>query len=110
MEEALIKKLLASLECGVCKQRYQGDNINVLDHHDNLWFLSAYCPACHSRCLVAAVIEPGKEPEVATDLTEAELDEFLGVSRVSVDDVLDMHCFLKDFDSDFTRLFQPRQV
>ncbi len=110
MEEAFIKRLMASLECGVCKQRYQGDNINVLSHHENLWFLSAFCPACYARCLVVAVVKQGKEPEFITDLTEAELDKFRNMGGVTADDILNMHNFLKDFDSDFSRLFSPKEA
>ena len=105
MEEGLIKRLMASIKCGVCGQRYEVDNINVLGHQEDLWFLSASCPACHTRCLVAAVIREGRVPEVTTDLTEGELDRFVNVGKATADEMLDMHNFLKDFDGDFSRLF-----
>ena len=105
MEESLVKRLMASIKCAVCGQRYRVDDINVLGHHEDLWFLSASCPACHTRCLVAAVIREGRLPEVTTDLTKAELDRFRNMSRVTTDDVLDMHNFLKGFDGDFSQLF-----
>ena len=105
MEEGLIKRLMASIKCSVCGQRYEVDNIDVLGHQEDLWFLSVLCPACHARCLVAAVIREDKVPEVTTDLTQAELDRFRNVSKVTTDDVLDMHNFLKDFDGDLSQLF-----
>ena len=105
MEEGLIKRLMASIKCSVCGQRYEVDNINVLGHHEDLWFLSALCPACYARCLVAAVIKEGRVPEVTTDLTKAELDRFRNAGRVTADEVLDMHNFLEGFDGDFSRLF-----
>ncbi len=105
MEEGLIKRLMASIKSGVCGQRYEVENINVLGHHEDLWFLSASCPACQARCLVAAVIKEGRVPEVTTDLTKAELDRFRNVGRVTGDDVLDMHNFLKGCDGNFSRLF-----
>ena len=105
MEEGLIKRLMASVKCDVCGQRYEVDNINILGHHEDLWFLSVLCPACHARCLVAAVIKQGRVPEVTTDLTKVELDRFRNVGRVSADEVLDMHNFLKGFDGDLSRLF-----
>ena len=105
MEEGLIKRLMSSIKCSVCGQRYEVDNINVLGHHQDLWFLSVLCPACQARCLVAAVIKKGKVPEVTTDLTRAELDRFRNVSGVTTDDVLDMLNFLKGFDGDFSWLF-----
>ena len=105
MEEGLIKRLMASIKCSVCGQRYEVDNINILGQQEDLWFLSASCPACHTRCLVAAVIREGRVPEVTTDLTEAELGRFMNVGKTTADEVLDMHNFLKDFDGDFSRLF-----
>jgi len=105
VEDGLIKRLMASIKCSLCGQGYEVDNIDVLGHHEDLWFLSVLCPACHARCLVAAVIKEGRVPEVTTDLTEAELDRFRNMSRVTTDDVLDMHNFLKDFNGDPARLF-----
>ena len=42
LEENLIKKLMASMKCNVCGQHYEADNIEVLGHEENLWFLRAY--------------------------------------------------------------------
>jgi hypothetical protein len=108
MEEGLIKRLMSSIKCGVCGQHYEVDDINVLGHQEDLWFLSALCPACHTQCLVAAVIREGKVPEFITDLTEAELDRFRNAGKLTANEVLDMHNFLKDFDGDFSQLFRQR--
>ena len=105
VEESLIKKLMASMKCGVCGQRYEADNISVLAHQDDLWFIGALCSACNTQCLVAAIVKEDKVTEVITDLTEAELDKFVGVDMVRANDVLDMHDFLKNFDGGFSRLF-----
>lgn len=108
MEESLIKRLMASIKCGVCGHRYEVDNINVLSHDQDLWFLSAICLACHTRCLIAAIISEGKAPEVITDLTEAELSRFRNAAKLTADDVLEMHNFLKNFDGDFSQLFSRK--
>ncbi|GAI18948.1 unnamed protein product [marine sediment metagenome] len=108
MEEGLIKRLIASIKCNVCGQHYEVDNIKVLDHHQDLWFLSVFCSACYTRYLVAAVIKQDRVPEVVTDLTEIELDKFKNVDRLTTDELLDMHNFLKNFDGDFSRLFRQR--
>jgi hypothetical protein len=105
VEEGLIKRLMTSIKCGVCGHRYGVDNINVLSHDQDLWFLSAICSSCHTRCLIAATVREGKAPEVITDLTEAELRRFRNAGKLTADDVLDMHDFLKNFDGDFSRLF-----
>jgi len=106
LEESLIKRLIASIKCGACGQHYEEDNIDVIEHSEELWFLRVFCSACRVKCLVAAIIREDEKAEVITDLTEVELDRFKDVDEVTVDDMLDMHNFLKDFNSDFPRLFR----
>ncbi|MBA7692939.1 hypothetical protein ES703_101513 [subsurface metagenome] len=57
---------------------------------------------------MAAVIKEGKAPKVTTDLTEAELDKFKKMDKLTADEALDMHSFLKDFDGDFSQLFSQK--
>jgi len=108
MEEGLIKRAMASMKCSACGWRYVPDNISILGHEEDLWFLRVFCSACRTQYLVAAVIREGKAPEVITDLTEAELDKFRNAGRLTADEVLDMHNFLKAFDGDFSRLFSRK--
>ena len=110
VEESLIKRLMASVKCTVCGQCYEADNIDVLNHQDDLWFLSIFCSTCRARYLAAAVIKEGEVHEVITDLTEAELGKFRGVAGVTEDNMLDMHNFLKGFDGNFSWLFDQKQA
>jgi hypothetical protein len=106
MEESLIKKLIASIKCGACGRHYEEENIEVIEHSEELWFLRVFCPSCQVKSLVAAIIREDEKAEVVTDLTEKELDKFKDGDGVGVDDLLGMHNFLKDFDGDFPRLFR----
>jgi hypothetical protein len=106
MEEDLIKRLIASIKCAACGQHYGEDDIDIIEHNEELWFLKVLCPSCRTRCLVAAIIRDGEKVEVVNDLTEAERERFAGLAGVGVDDVLDMHNFLKDFNGDVPRLLQ----
>ena len=66
-------------------------------------------PVAHqSQVLVATVIRRGKAPEVITDLSATELAKFGKNNRITADDILEMHNFLKDFDGDFGRIFSKR--
>ena len=105
MEEKLIKRFMTSIKCSACGQRYEVNNVKVLDHQEDLWFLSVSCSACQTQCLVAAVIKESKAPEIITDLAEAEWDEFQKMDKLTADEMLDMHSFLKGFDGDFSQLF-----
>ena len=106
MEESLLKKLMASIKCGSCGQSYNSLNIDILGHNDGMWFLRAHCASCHSHSLVVALIKADREPEIVTDLTEAELDKFKNMARVKGDDVLDVHRFLKDFGGDISSILE----
>jgi hypothetical protein len=48
------------------------------------------------------VVKEGKIAEIATDLTDTEYERLSQSITVGVDDVLDMHNFLKEFDGDLT--------
>lgn len=105
VEENVIKNLMALAKCNSCGQRYKAGNVDVLGHEEDLWFLEVSCPACDAQFLMAAIIKEDRVPEVVTDLTEAELDKFRNMDGPVLEDVLDMHNFLKDFDGNFSRLF-----
>lgn len=96
---------MSSVKCAVCGQHYGNDDIKILGHQDDLWFLDVSCSACHTHCLVAAAIKEEMAPEVITDLTEAELEKFRNADVLTADEMLDMHRFLTDFDGSFSRLF-----
>ena len=104
MEDKLIKRLMTSLKCDFCGQHYEVYNIDILGRREEMWFLKVFCPSCHTRCLVAAVVKESRAPAVS-DLTGIELKKFRDAGVVEVEDVLNMHVFLKDFDGDFLQLF-----
>jgi len=105
MRENLVKMLMTSRKCTVCGRHYKVDDVSVLGHEDNLWFLTISCAACDTQYLVAAVIQEEGVREVVTELTEAEQEGLERVEVVTADDVLNMHDFLKGFDGDFSWLF-----
>jgi ribosomal protein L44E len=104
MEERTIKRLMASVKCSSCGQNYESRYVRILGHHLGLHFISAYCPSCQMQSLLAVTV--GKEKvQALTDLTEEELSRFKKSGVLTADDFLDMHCFLKHFNGDFTQLF-----
>ncbi len=108
MREAFLKRLFSKVNCGVCGQKYDVSNIKILDQEDGLWVLSVYCGSCGTQGLIAAVVQEGNITEVITDLTEAERERFDDSEVVGVDDVLEMHNFLKEFNGDFANLFSEK--
>ncbi|HEX78395.1 MAG TPA: hypothetical protein G4O03_08355 [Dehalococcoidia bacterium] len=108
MDENLVKKLMSRIKCGLCGKPYAMENIQILGHRDDLWFVGMFCTACRSHGLVAAVIREGQFPEVYSELSDEELKRFSQGEVVGANDVLEMHDFLKGFDGDFSRLFSRR--
>ncbi len=105
MRDSFLKRLFYKVECGICGQKYDVSNIKVIDHEDGLWVLSVHCNSCGTQGLVAAVVQNGCIAELNTDFTEDECDLFVGGEAVGMDEVLDIHNFLKDFKGDFAGLF-----
>jgi len=105
VDESNIKKMMMSAKCSGCGQRYEIEDIEVLGHHENMWFMSVFCVACRAQYLVTAVVDGEGAPETVTDLSAAEEEKFRDSEGLKVDEVLDMHSFLKKFNGDFSRLF-----
>jgi MinD superfamily P-loop ATPase len=116
VEENLIKKFMTSIKCKTCGQHYEVNDVEILGNQEDLWLLSVSCAVCHTQCLVAAVIKEERVINAITDLTESELDKFRKMGKLTADEMLDMHNFLKSFDGDFYRIFNsqvehlPREV
>ncbi len=108
MEEGLIKRLVASVKCESCGRHYEMCHINVLGHCEDLWFLKLFCSTCQTQCLVAAVIKESKVPEIFGEIAEPGMDKFQG-DVIEIDDLLNMHNFLKDFDGNFSWLFSQEK-
>jgi hypothetical protein len=102
MREAFLKRLFSMIKCESCGYNYEVSGVEILGHEDNLWLFNAYCSHCQNQGLVAIVVKDGKVAGIVTDLTEAEYEKFSRSVTVGVDDVLDMHNFLKEFDGDLT--------
>lgn len=109
MDERLIKRLIATIKCATCGQHYHEDQIEIVERNDDVWFLNVFCSCCQVKSMVAAVIKTEKEAGAVNDLTGAEVARFQRIDGVDGDDILDMRQFLKNFDGDFSSLFQENK-
>ncbi len=119
-QERLIRRLFTTHECSHCQSVYREENVTVLARRSEVWMVMVSCDSC-GRKGIFVVSFPGSsrserrkailEAEALGEgaLTEAVLaDEPSEPSPpipVTVDDVLDMHFFLKRFDGNFAALF-----
>ena len=108
MKEHFIRKLLSSVKCSSCGNQFGTNDINVIKHQDDTWFLNIYCPSCGKQSLVVAIIKKDKTTEIVSNVSDSGSPEYAHASTVSVDDMLDIHNFLKDFDGDFAGLFSEK--
>jgi hypothetical protein len=108
-DEQYIKEIVLSTveKCGSCGRDYVSENVSVLGHEEELWFLMIVCDGCQSRGLVAALIKDQKRPQVIGDVIEAKTQKVAG--KVTSDDVDAMHKFLEDFDGDFRSHFDGKK-
>lgn len=105
--------------CSVCHRGFETEDVHVLSRKSDMWMLMVSCSECHARNFVAAVIGDGDAEEAQLALrrlgeeqigAQVELDDsdLPDGDPVSVDDVLEMHSFLDEFDGDFQGLFRRR--
>lgn len=104
--------------CSVCHRGFESDDVHVLSRKSDMWMLMVSCSECHARNFVAAVIGDGDAEEAQLALRrlgeehvrsgsdiESPPEEAPG-DPVSIDDVLEIHEFLQQFDGDFQALFR----
>lgn len=114
-----VRRIVLSVveDCIQCQQRFSVDDMRVVGRNGNLWVLAVRCPGCASQSFVAAVVgehDDGTTVEAAAidlideDTSDFETDALDHAEPVEVDDVLDMHQFLEEFDGNFMRLFSRR--
>jgi hypothetical protein len=103
--------------CSVCHRSFEPEDVHVLSRKSDMWMLMVSCDECHARNFVAAVIGDGDAEEAQLALRRLgeehlrarqgippEMDD-IPMDPVSVDDVLEIHEFLQDFDGDFKTYF-----
>ena len=102
--------------CSVCHHSFVPDDIHVISRKSDMWMMVVECSECQGRNFVAAVLndgDPGEAQLALRRLSErgikddptSNLKPTPTLPKVTVDDVLDIHEFLADFDGDFQGLF-----
>jgi ribosomal protein S27E len=110
--ESLIRHLMDTVRCSVCSAAYDYENITVLGHQDELWFLTVTCPDCRTQGLIAALVRGEEDPQAAAPTyTSAEptLPEApSGGTPITEADVADMREFLRTFRGDLAAVVSRR--
>lgn len=118
----IVRYLKKTLPCNSCQANYDPANIEVLSTFDDQGLFSLKCPKCNNQLLVHITISDEErnlsEPKstgtqmirahrAITETTEME-HHTLSSHMISSNDVIDMHCFLGQFNGDFKQLFSNK--
>ena len=106
-QERMLKELISTFRCQVCRRSFDREHIRVAARHEHLWIVSVRCSLCRNQQVFWIALKQ-KDDDPCCDASPAEEEHFLAMTPVSGDDLLDMHEFLAAFDGDFKRLFSDR--
>jgi ribosomal protein S27E len=110
--ESLIHHLMDTVRCSVCSATYAFDNVTVLGHQDELWFLTVTCPDCRTQGLIAALVrgeDSAASPPAAPLPANASVSDAPPSGLPIGDaDVADMREFLRTFRGDFAAVVSQR--
>lgn len=104
-QERLLKQLISSFRCHVCRQGYDRDHVRLAARQEQLWIVSVRCSLCRNQQVFWVALKDNGDESILRDVSQAEDEAFAVREPVSADEVLDMHEFLRDFNGDFQRLF-----
>jgi hypothetical protein len=97
--------------CPVCGRSLKGCDIQVLSHEEERFHLQVTCGQCQVTFIVVLAIAGGGVEEVESIETPAALASTAGepeLEPISVDEILDVHLYLKSFQGTLTDLLhQP---
>ena len=102
--------------CSVCHRAFEPDDIHVISRKPDVWMMVVQCLDCHARTFVAALVGDGDPTAAQMALRQLSAEQRDGLvafepgaeasgDPVGVDDVIEMHEFLGEFDGDFKSLF-----
>ena len=115
-EERIKRLILAAVpRCGACQHGYTVVDFSIIGHREHLWMIAVLCSACQHQGFITAVVEGhGVEERHAPRASRAEFfteetARIVPQDPVTVDDLLDLHDFLDEFNGDFAGLFERRK-
>jgi len=102
-----IRQLIANIKCAVCQHRYEPDDIQIIEHQEDLWVLGVLCAECQTQGLIFAMVrevssEESSQPDWEDDGDESDI--LAESNPIDADEILDVHCLLREFNGDLCDL------
>src|SRR5207237_7900538 len=83
--------------CPVCGRSLKGCDVQVLSHEDERFHLQVTCAQCQVTFIVVLAIAGGAVDEIESPLAEPAGETVARAEPISVDEILDLHVYLKGF-------------
>ena len=92
--------------CPVCGRSLKGCDVQVLSHEEERFHLQVTCAQCQVTFIVVLAIAGGAVEEIESVETEAVPEPVVSREPISVDEILDLHVYLKNFQGTLSELIQ----
>ena len=92
--------------CPVCGRSLKGCDVQVLSHEEERFHLQVTCAQCQVTFIVVLAIAGGAVEEIAAVAPEPLEDPEPVAEPISVDEILDLHLYLKSFQGTLRELIQ----
>ena len=92
--------------CPVCGRSLKGCDVQVLSHEEERFHLQVTCAQCQVTFIVVLAIAGGAVEEIAKTVPEPAMEPVASTEPISIDEILDLHLYLKNFQGTFKELIQ----
>src|SRR5947207_15653371 len=82
--------------CPVCGRSLKGCDVQVLSDEDGRFHLQVTCAQCQVTFIVVLAIAGGAVDEIERALPDAIEEPVAAAEPISVDEILDLHLYLKN--------------
>ena len=90
--------------CPVCGRSLKGCDVQVLSHEDDRFHLQVTCAQCQVTFIVVLAIAGGAVDEIESMPREEPVEPVVQAEPISVDEILDLHLYLKNFQGTLKEL------
>lgn len=90
--------------CPVCGRSLKGCDVQVLSHERERYHIQVTCAQCQVTFIVVLAIAGGAVEEIESAVEETQPEPV--AEPISVDEILDLHLYLKSFQGTLKELVQ----
>jgi hypothetical protein len=92
--------------CPVCGRSLKGCDVHVLSHEEERFHLQVTCAQCQVTFIVVLAIAGGGVEEIESVAPEPVVEAAAAAEPISVDEILDLHLYLKNYQGTLKELIQ----